>query len=112
MCRLDGSKLRCVSAGLENGGIVLCFRRKHLFFNLCKYTPYTQNNQKHDLSKQQSKQAKTGEVELNYKMFADPVFINPGRFIYSDIVFNYLYLFVTEISRAKHAQRSTMGKKI
>ena len=45
-------------------------------------------------------------------MFANPVFINPGRFIYSDIVFNYLYLFVTEISRAKRAQRSTVGKKI
>ena len=105
MYRLDGSKLRCVSAGVENGGIVF-------FFNLCKFSPYTQNNQKHDLSKQQRKQAKTGEVELNYKMFANPVFINPGRFIYSDIVFNYLYLFVTEISRAKHAQRSTMAKKM
>ena len=24
--------------------------------------------------------AKTGEVERNYKMFANPVFINPGSF--------------------------------
>ena len=111
MYRLDGSKFRCVSAGPENGGIVLCFRRKHLF-STCVNITYGLNNQKHDLSKQQSKQAKTGEVELNYKMFANPVFINPGRFIYSDIVFNYLYLFVTEISRAKRAQRSTVGKKI
>ena len=45
-------------------------------------------------------------------MFANPVFINPGRFIYSDIVFYYLYLFVTKISRAKRAQRSTVGKKM
>ena len=103
MYRLDGSKFRCVSAVLENGGIVLCFRRKHLFFNLCKYNICT---------KQPKTRFETGEVELNYKMFANPVFINPGRFIYSDIVFNYLYLFVTEISRAKHAQRSTMAKKM
>ena len=34
-----------------------------------------------DLSKQHSKQDKTGEVERNYKMFADPIFINPLRYI-------------------------------
>ena len=28
------------------------------------------------------KQAKTEEVEINYKMFANPVFINSGRSIY------------------------------
>ena len=31
------------------------------------------------MNKQHSKQAKTGEVERNYKVFANPVFINPGR---------------------------------
>ena len=35
------------------------------------------------MSKQHSKQAKTGEVERNYKVFANPVFINPGRIIHS-----------------------------
>ena len=78
--RLDGSKFRCLSAGLENGGIVLCFRRKHLF-PTCVNVIYAQNKQKIDISKQQSKQAQTSEVERNYKMFANPVFINPGRFI-------------------------------
>ena len=29
------------------------------------------------MSKQHSKQAKTGEVEKNYKMFANPVVIDP-----------------------------------
>ena len=33
------------------------------------------------MSKQHSKQAKTGEVERNYKVFANPVFINPGRIL-------------------------------
>ena len=32
-----------------------------------------------DIKQQHSKQAKTGEVERNYKLFAYPVFINPGR---------------------------------
>ena len=36
------------------------------------------------MSKQHSKQAKTGEVERNYKMFANPVFINPGRIVRSN----------------------------
>ena len=36
---------------------------------------------KSDISKQHSKQAKTWEVERNYKMFANPVVINPGRII-------------------------------
>ena len=31
------------------------------------------------MNKQHSKQAKTGEVERNYEVFANPVFINPGR---------------------------------
>ena len=29
----------------------------------------------------QADQAKTGEVERNYKMFANPVFITPGGYI-------------------------------
>ena len=34
-----------------------------------------------NIKKQHSKQAKTGEVEIFYKMFANPVFINPGRIV-------------------------------
>ena len=34
-----------------------------------------------NIKKQHSKQAKTEEVEINYKMFANPVFINPDRII-------------------------------
>ena len=33
------------------------------------------------MKKQHSKQAKAEEVEINYKMFANPVFINPGRYV-------------------------------
>ena len=91
---------------------LFCLSTGNTFFSTCVNIIYAQNNQKHDLSKQQSKQAKTGEVELNYKMFGNPVFINPGRFMYSDIVFNYVYLFVTELSCTKCAQRSTVGKKM
>ena len=44
--------------------------------------PYkTRKQPKNDISKQLSKQAKTGEVERNYKMFANPVFITPGGYI-------------------------------
>ena len=94
--RLDGWKFRCVSAGLENGGIVLCFRRKHLY-STCVNIIYAQNKQKIDIRKQQSKQAKTGEVEINYKMFANPVFINPDRFIYSNIFLTNWSLFIAEL---------------
>ena len=41
----------------------------------------TTRNKKNDISKQLNKQAKSGEVERNYKIFANPVFINPGRII-------------------------------
>ena len=34
-----------------------------------------------DISKQHGIQAKTKEVEINYKMFANPVFINPGKYM-------------------------------
>ena len=51
------------------------------FSNLCKCNICTKQTKKIDISKQQSKQAQTSEVERNYKMFANPVFINPGRFI-------------------------------
>ena len=43
--------------------------------------PQPQNNEKNNISKQYRKEAKTGEVKGNYKMFANTVFINPGRFI-------------------------------
>ena len=33
-----------------------------------------------DISKQDGEQAKTGKIERNYKMFANPVFINPDRY--------------------------------
>ena len=39
------------------------------------------NNKKNHLSKQHSKQGKTGEIERNYKMFANPVFINSWRYV-------------------------------
>ena len=44
----------------------------------------TAKQPKKDISKQHGKQAKTGEVERNYKMhmFADPVFTNPSRSIF------------------------------
>ena len=49
------------------------------------------NNQKKrcDIRKHHSKQAKTGGVERisNYKMFSNPVFINPGRNILTEKVF-------------------------
>ena len=46
--------------------------------------PNNITTKKKDTSKQHSKQAKTGELERNYKMhmFADPVFINPSRSIF------------------------------
>ena len=40
-----------------------------------------------DISKHHSKQAKTGGVERNYKMFTNPVFINPGRNILTENVY-------------------------
>ena len=40
----------------------------------------TTKKEKNDISKQYSKQGKTGEVERNFKMFDNPVFINPGRY--------------------------------
>ena len=44
----------------------------------------TKQAKTNDISKQQSKQAirQAGEVEENYKMFANPVFITPGRYSY------------------------------
>ena len=42
--------------------------------------PNTKQQKKNDISKQHSKQAKTVEVERNYKMFANPDFINPGKY--------------------------------
>ena len=44
--------------------------------------PQPQNNQKNNISKQHRKEARAGEVKGNYKMFANTVFINPGRFIW------------------------------
>ena len=35
----------------------------------------------YDINKQHGIQAKTKEVEINYKMFANPVYINPGRYM-------------------------------
>ena len=43
--------------------------------------PNHKTTKKNDISKAHSKQAKTAEVERNYKMFSNPVFINPGRYI-------------------------------
>ena len=43
-------------------------------------TPKQQS--KNDISKKQSQKAETGEVERNYKMFVNPVVINPGRYIF------------------------------
>ena len=43
--------------------------------------PNHKSTKKNDISKQHSEQAKTGEVERNYKMLANPVFINPSRLI-------------------------------
>ena len=42
----------------------------------------TKQPRKNDISKKQSKKAETGEVERNYNMFANPVVINPGRYIF------------------------------
>ena len=53
--------------------------------NLCTATstqiPIRKTAKKKDISKQHSKPANTGEVETSYKMFANPVFINLGRYI-------------------------------
>ena len=40
----------------------------------------TTKKEKNDISKQYSKQGKTGEDERNYRMFDNPVFVNPGRY--------------------------------
>ena len=42
--------------------------------------PKHKTSKKNDISKQHSKQAIRREVEKNYKMFANPVFITPGRY--------------------------------
>ena len=45
--------------------------------------PYHKTSKKNDISKKHSKQAiKQGKLRKNYKMFANPVFITPGRYIF------------------------------
>ena len=46
---------------------------------LHKSLPVKRAKKRCDIKQQHSKQAKTGEVERNYKIFAYPVFINLGR---------------------------------
>ena len=52
-------------------------------------TKEPKKKQKNDISKQHSKKAKTGEVERNYKMFANPVFINPVRYIFHTFPYKF-----------------------
>ena len=52
-------------------------------------TKQPKKKQKNDISKQLSKQSKTGEVERNYKMFANPVFINPGSYIFHTFPYKF-----------------------
>ena len=47
----------------------------------------TTTTKKKHLSKQHSKQGETWEVERNYKMFANPVFINPWRYVCKAILY-------------------------
>ena len=45
--------------------------------------PNHKTSKKNDISKQHSKQAtRQGEVQKNYKMFANPVFITPDIYTY------------------------------
>ena len=53
--------------------------RNSVLSHFCKNPNHETTKKSYDIKKQDSKQAKTGEVEINYKMFANPVFINPGR---------------------------------
>ena len=74
----DGKKITVDGGGGGGGG-----RKKFATFCLQpllhKFLTTKQQLKKH-ISKRHSKQAKTGEVERNYKMFANPVLTNPGRF--------------------------------
>ena len=40
--------------------------------------PNKKTTNENDISKKHSQQVKAGKVEINYKIFANPVFINPG----------------------------------
>ena len=56
--------------------------RKILSTATSTQTPnYETTEKRSDIKRQLSIQAKAQEIEINDKMFANPVFINPGRYI-------------------------------
>ena len=54
--------------------------RNFIYTSIHKKTPNHKTTKKKHIRKQHSKQAKTGEVERNYKKFANMVFINSSGF--------------------------------
>ena len=54
----------------------------------------TSKKEKKNITKQYSKQAKTGEVERIYKMFANLVFINSGRLTVLEMLFDVHSVFI------------------
>ena len=63
----------------REGGRLDRISRNSVLSQFCKNPNHETAKKSYDIKKQDSKQANTGEVEINYKMFANPVFINPGR---------------------------------
>ena len=55
-------------------------RKKFPLQSLLYKSLTTKQPNKKDISKQHSKQAKKGEIERSYKMFANSVFRNSGRY--------------------------------
>ena len=62
----------------EGGGKIVILSNSTLHKSLT-----TEQEKKNDISKQHSKQAiRQGTLRKNYKMFANPVFITPGRYVH------------------------------